>query len=272
MNRVDLYRSAKGPVAPFIRRHWQNPVFKGLAGLSARYLRIYGNNNHYPFTNGEGAYLDRLPKGSVLQAFDVGGFRGEWTDLLHRAHPDSEVHCFEVTPATAAALQADIGADPRITVNPFGLSTEDGELSLFVNAASPNLNSLVHDRRASVSEVTVPVRRGDSYLSEHGIEHIDVLKIDTEGYDINVLRGFNSALTAGAISVIQFEYCDWNITSRVLLLDFYALLEPLGYAIGKVHPDTVAFKDYENADEDWTGPACIAVHESRPDLLAALRG
>ncbi len=249
----------------------RNPVARQVARYAEAYLRAYRNNNHRAARNGEGSYLARLPRGTVSCAFDVGGFRGEWSGLLLAAHPSAHVHCFEITPETAAALADANAGDSRVTVNRFGLAPADGERTLFVDDEATDTNSLVQHRTRPVHSLVVPVRSGDSYAAEHHVRHIDVLKIDTEGFDIEVLKGFSGLLAAGAITVIQFEYNEWNLMARVLLADFYDLLEPLGYTIGKVHPSGIDFQPYSHADETWVGPACVAVRRDRTDLITALR-
>lgn len=268
---MDLYRAVKAPVAPFLRTHWRHPVARGLAQGARRYLRLYENGSHDLFTNGEASYLRRLPPGTVRTAIDVGAYRGEWTGLLLDAQAQAHVHAVEATPATATALRASLDGEDRVTVHPVALGASAGQLPLFVSPRGPNENSLVDagDGRPTLS---VPVRAGDDLVAEVGIDHIDILKIDSEGHDLDVLRGFARTIAAGAIDVVQFEYTPWNIRSRALLIDFYELLEPHGYRIGKIHPADVAFKGYEEADENFVGPACVAVRGERRDLLEAIAG
>ena len=81
--------------------------------------------------------------------------------------------------------------------------------------------------------------RGDDYADGHGITHIDFLKVDAEGADHLVLRGFERLLRAGRIDVVQFEYARFALTTHFLLADFY--VEPenravCGAYIGKRRP------------------------------------
>jgi hypothetical protein len=112
---------------------------------------------------------------------------------------------------------------------------------------------------------------GDSFCEEHGIERIDFLKIDTEGLDLRVLRGFDRMLGSGAVEVVQFEYGLANIVSRALLVDFHAFLGGHGFAVGKIWPTDVEFRAYDpRSDEDFRGPNYLAVRLDRTDLLARL--
>jgi Methyltransferase FkbM domain len=96
------------------------------------------------------------------------------------------------------------------------------------------------------------------------------LKVDVEGAEGAVLQGFKTALAERRIDVVQFEYGFQNIFSRFLLLDFYRLLEPHGYAVGKLYPDGVCFKSWEPKDEDFYGPNYVAVLTERADIRRAV--
>ena len=54
--------------------------------------------------------------------------------------------------------------------------------------------------------------------------HIDLLKIDTEGFELEVLLGASEMLTEKKITIIQFEFNEVNIVQRRFLKDFYNLL------------------------------------------------
>lgn len=261
---------AKRRVFVFVQHRSDLWLVRRAARIATTFLKAFQNDDHNLHHNGEARYLERLPGDSITCAFDVGGFRGEWASELLTHQPGAFVHCFEIAPKTAEELTARLSGEDRVRVTPFGLGSIDGERVLFFDERSPDVTSLVRRPDADVTEVVGRVRQGDSYAREHGIERIDLLKIDTEGYDIEVLRGFTAMLTAGSISVIQFEYNQWNRVARVLLSDFYDMLEPLGYMIGKVRWHGVEFKPYTVDDETWVGPACVAVHRSRPDLVDAI--
>jgi hypothetical protein len=114
-----------------------------------------------------------------------------------------------------------------------------------------------------------PVQPGDKFFEER-LQHIDLLKIDTEGADFRVLRGFEGALTRGAISVVQFEYGYACILARALLIDFYDYLESKGYIVGKLHSKRVDFRPYRLKDENFFGPNFVAVHRGHGDMIARL--
>lgn len=117
-------------------------------------------------------------------------------------------------------------------------------------------------------ELQVPVETGDSYAERHDIDTIDLLKIDVEGAEPSVLRGFSTMLGRGAIGAIQFEYGVVAVIDKFLMSDFYALLGGYGYEIGPLRTDGVWFQPYDLGVERFIDVNFVAVHESRPDLRA----
>ena len=253
-----------------IAAHRRSMAVQYAARLCRAYLRAYDNVNHNLVTNGEASALRRLPP-PVLTALDVGMHQGSWTDTLLEVQPGAVVHGFEPAPAMAVGLVRRYAGNRRVVVNPFALGATPGRAVLHIDPRSTSVSSLVVGPSTAGREpVEVDVVCGDDYLTRSDIGHVDVLKIDVEGYDLEVLLGFRRALAAGAIDVVQFEYNPWTLIARHLLADFYDLLDPLGYAIGKIHPSGVDFRPYDLESENWRGPACVAVLRSQAATITAL--
>lgn len=60
----------------------------------------------------------------------------------------------------------------------------------------------------------------DGYAEASGIDHIHLLKIDTEGHELEVLRGASGLLQQKQIDLIQIEFNEMNVISRVFFRDF----------------------------------------------------
>lgn len=265
-------QTAKQRLVSGIRSRWDHPALRLAADWSEKYLRAYRNRNHNLVTNGEAAVLEMLPPDSVRLALDVGCHAGHWTDQLLNRQPAAKVVGFEPTPDLADRLEAKYADEARFSLERAALGQVPGLATLYVQGES-SVNSLVHNPAADlVDEIEVAVTTGDEFLARVGLDQIDYLKIDVEGHDLQALLGFSKALKAGAIGVVQFEYNEWNAISHSLLGDFYALLEPLGYTLGRVHPTGLEYVPYSLQIENWVGPAFVAIHESRSELIPLLRG
>lgn len=146
-----------------------------------------------------------------LVLFDVGANIGQTAERFARAFPRATIHAFEPYPPTVEQLIARTAAEPRIVVHPIGFGEADQAQSMFI-APKTVLNSLLPPAtdaetqwRDQVTETSVSVRRLDSFCVEHGIAHIDLLKIDTEGYEDKVLAGAGAMLTPDTIRGVLVE-------------------------------------------------------------------
>jgi FkbM family methyltransferase len=244
------------------------------ARFARAFLRAYGNWNYDPESNGERRVLQVLGRFAPRCVFDVGANAGAWTRLARSSAPGAEIHCFEIVPDTARDLQRNVGALPGVTVNAVGMSDRAGTVSArFYPGASElsGIDPLVVDQPSETRECSVTT--GDLYCTEHGIDGIDLLKVDVEGAEREVLKGFSQMLAERRIAAVQFEYGLVNIRSHVLLADFHELFESAGFVVGKIFPDGVDFRAYDmERDEDFTGPNYLAVQRDREDLIDALRG
>lgn len=78
-------------------------------------------------------------------------------------------------------------------------------------------------------------------MASQGLDKLTMLKIDTEGFDCEVLRGAVLALANKRIDVIQFEY-NWRwLANRSSLRDVFQLIEGTEYRLGKLVGNGVVF-------------------------------
>lgn len=257
----------------FIARNRRNAALSWVARRATSVVRGYHNFDYDSRYNGERYLLSAV--GAVTKRpllFDVGANKGEWALIAVRECADAQVHAFELVPDTARELRKSLAGTPNVTVNAFGLA--DATETKPVRVMADNTRStLVMGGVNEVEELTkieCQVYRGDEYIEQNQISRIDLLKIDTEGADHLVLKGFSNALADGLIRAIQFEYGRNNIAARFLLTDFYDLLTPHGFLIGKLYPNYVGFKPYSPNDEDFLGPNFVAVHRDWHELYQRL--
>jgi FkbM family methyltransferase len=191
--------------------------------------------------------------------------------MAHEIFPKATIHCFEIMHSTFQQLQRNTLGIPNIIVNDCGLLDKEGEVPLRYFPEHDTLTTLT-DFPHQMKHVPAvgSVIAGDSYLIKKGIDHVDFIKIDTEGSDHLVLVGFSEAIEHGKVEVIQFEYGQAGILTKFLLRDFYLFLSSKGYRVGKMYPDYVEFRDYKMEHEDFYGSNYLAVLEKRRDLIDLL--
>lgn len=266
---------AKCHVRDLIGRHRRSAPIRGLHHLAAFIEASYCNEGSDLGANGESALLARLAETNPRIVLDVGANRGDWVLEALRYLPKCRIDAFEVAPVTFAHLsetvkQHDIAH--RVTLNPFGLAEFDGNVEMYYFPDHPELTcDMPRHAGHSSTPFSATVRSGDGYLRSLGIDKVDYLKIDVEGAEHRVLKGFSEALQARRIQSLQFEYGAFSIDTRILLRDYYTLLSP-NYWVGKIYPSYVEFADYDWRQEDYRFANYCAVSKSRPDLRRLLEG
>lgn len=173
--------------------------------------------------------------------FDIGANVGEWTSYLLSIEPSALVYCFEPLPNIFAMLQENLKERSAI-LNNLGISSASGSAAFFYYADCAALSSL--HRRADLEShlntaptlCQVELETLDTFCQARGIYHIDFVKIDTEGNELNVLVGAKGLLENGAIDMIQFEYCSCYLDSKTTLKEVYALLSRYGYRVYRITP------------------------------------
>lgn len=156
------------------------------------------------------------------------------------------------------------------------IGESDGHIEFKQFATRDRLNTTV--MRPKVWEDGLAVTRhnarcvaGDTYCKERGIEKIDLLKIDVEGAEQSVLRGFQSLLRDQKIRLIQFEYGYANGDERFLMRDFFEFFDGLGYKVARLRRRDIEFTPYRREYNNFTsGPNFIAIRNGDPELELAL--
>jgi FkbM family methyltransferase len=147
----------------------------------------------------------RLISAEVPVMFDVGANVGDTALELAARHPAAVIHAFEPVRETFALLAANIHAVTQITGHQFavGALSETSEIRLYEGTVNNSLKP--HEGSVSRGTQQVTVVTLDDFCRQQGIERIDFLKIDTEGFDLEVVRGANILFQQHRIGVVVAE-------------------------------------------------------------------
>ena len=196
--------------------------------LSARAL---GMLNHVSVRlSGENYAIAYALNGKEMPVvFDVGANEGHWIDEVLRYSPQAIIHAFEPQKKLAEIIALKY---PNIQINNVGVGEAKGYLDLYDYAdhsgsqhASLLKGVIDGIHKGSARSQRVMIESLDEYCEKQNIHHIDFLKIDVEGYEMNVLKGANKILQSKKVEVIQFEFNEMNVVAGKFLNDFYQLFQ-----------------------------------------------
>ena len=203
------------------------PLNRFLFKLSLRGLGIYNYENQW--ASGERAFLHKTAD-KLDVAFDIGGNVGEYAKTIKRINRGCRVYCFEPHPLTYARL-AEVAKEHAFEAFNFGFGKENGMSKLYDYSNTPFSShasiypAVIKDIQKGVPvKYEIEIRTIDAFVESHHIDHIDLLKIDTEGSEFDILLGASNTIAAGRVKLIQFEFNEMNVISRVLFRDFFNLL------------------------------------------------
>jgi FkbM family methyltransferase len=243
--------------------------------LANQYCDAYRDFSYEFRDNGELLVLNGLAKAKIQTIFDVGANVGDWSKIAAGVFPESDIHAFELSPATFQTLGKSLDGK-RFHLNNFGLGSYDGEIEFKDFGENSGSNSIItdlsfHDSHTPSSIKKSRIVRGESYCQQHGIKAIDFLKIDVEGAEHLVLEGFKGMLGEKAIRCVQFEYGYANGDAKYLMKDFFAFFESFDYSVGKVCSAGARFGPFDYTLNDFhSGPNFVAVRRSDGQLLRLL--
>jgi FkbM family methyltransferase len=184
----------------------------------------------------------RLPAVQVDVAFDVGGNHGQSAALFRQWFPRAVIHSFEPLPDTYAVLQQALASDRLARAHNLALGAESGSVAMTQEVSSDLARVTAPNDPTNGSTVTAERTTLDRFCREADIEHINLLKIDTEGHDLYVLEGARAMLAGNRIDVVQVEAGMNPLnTNHVHLKEFLQLLEPLGYFLFGVYEQVPEF-------------------------------
>jgi FkbM family methyltransferase len=144
--------------------------------------------------------------------FDVGANVGQSALEFAESFPEAVIHSFEPFEANFNELVHNTRHKVAIRAHRLALSDRSGSMDVLVdNVVNSEWNSITEKRQVEMksssdfSKESILLSRGDSFCEVQGISGIDVLKIDTEGHDVEVIQGFQGMFETGSISSVIVE-------------------------------------------------------------------
>ena len=200
--------------------------------LSTHGLGIGNYANHR--ISGEQKFIATLLKSNKLKKgviLDIGANKGDYSTFIRDNGIIIPIFAFEPHPLTYtklnetgkgllsfSAINKGIGARKEIT-KIYDYKDNNGS-----QHASLYKNVIENIHKSEASEIEIEIITIDDFVNEYKIDEISLLKIDTEGNELDVLKGAEKSLKLGIINNIQFEFNSMNVISRTFLIDFINLM------------------------------------------------
>lgn len=157
------------------------------------------------------AIVGALPLATVV---DVGANVGQFSLLARAVHPDAQIVAFEPLPEAAARYRQVFQGDQKAVLHEAAISPELGTVTMHVSASADSSSLLpISDRQSELfpgtEEVgTTDVKAGplDAFVTREVLTAPAMLKIDVQGFELEVLRGSASLLPAFAYVYVEASF------------------------------------------------------------------
>lgn len=223
-------------------RKWNFLLFRlGLSGM--------GVLNYHNFKqSGEYSFLKKVIKNyKITTIFDVGANEGKYSKTAVKLGFQGDIFCFEPHPVTFKSLKKNLKSLPVHLFN-FGFSNRTQTAKIYDygqpegSSKASLFEEILQKKSQKVVAHEVTIHTIDDFLEGNEIK-IGLLKVDTEGNEFNILSGAKKALNDKRIDIIQFEFDNMNIVSRVFLKDFCELL--FNFNLYRLLPNSLLKFDYD---------------------------
>lgn len=200
-------------------------------------------------SNGELRLLQNVLAGvdrnKVSILLDIGAHKGIWSEtavaLLMSNNIPGHVHAFEPASFLFSRLLEKFKGSELALMHNMAMSNLSGEAEFFVVSELGGTNSLTRLDGTTIEKVrTLSL---DEFLHIEQIEHVQLVKSDTEGHDLKVLMGASESLRKGLIDVWQFEYNHRWIRERSYIKDVFDFIADKPYTLGKLYENGIETYD-----------------------------
>ena len=197
--------------------------------------------------------------GDDLIIFDVGAHFGETVELFTRNFDINKIHCFEASNINFITLKNNLVKKKLINIcvlNNVGMGDMEGKnfLNQTKESSSSTINTFnkhskylkkklkilnIKNTDNYYKKIPINIIKLSTYIKKNKITNIDILKIDTEGYELNVIKSLENF--SHVVQNIYFEHhFDDMIIKNYKFLDINQTLKNFGFK--KIYKSKMLFR------------------------------
>ena len=168
-----------------------------LSGKRIYYDSIFGIAGYQSMVARNQKMIQDVGVNGIRISIDVGANVGFFSLMLKDIFPESRIYALEPIPQIFECLKKNLTAND-FHIHRVALSDYIGEQAMVFNDLESSLSRLTNQEVATQGSHTevlkVPVKTLDQFCSENNILEVDFLKIDTETFELQVLKGATKTL------------------------------------------------------------------------------
>jgi FkbM family methyltransferase len=146
----------------------------------------------------------------------VGANRGDWTKTALRYFPHARFTLFE--PQDDLLRGGDLDGDARVNICAMGAGPNTATMKLSKHERDDSFSFALSERQAielGREQIDAPVVALDEFLARQGLPLPDLLKIDAEGWDLEVLKGAEKCVNNADVILLEAAVMNKAFTNTI---------------------------------------------------------
>jgi FkbM family methyltransferase len=183
-----------------------------------------------------------LPRLKIDVVIDVGANVGQTTAQVLAAYAQARIFACEPTSVSYGKLTERFGGLPNVSCHRLAFGSSRGQVRFVVKGTSTGNHVAPADVPEGSNVELVTMETGDHFCESHSLDHVSFLKVDAEGHDLEVLRGFQEMIRHQRIDLLEVEAgISPDIGKFVDFQTFRDFLQPLQYRLLRVYDQASVF-------------------------------
>jgi len=162
---------------------------------------------------------------------DVGANRGNWTRTAMKYFPDARYSIFEPQEKMRAEV-SDLLENSNVEFHCMGAGPVNSTMKFTQHERDDSHTFALTSQQAEnlgYPQIQVPVVALDDFFKARGLPKVDILKIDAEGWDLEVLKG--ATKTAAEANVVLMEASVLNPVFSNTVEEVIGVMSRLGFTL-----------------------------------------
>ena len=190
----------------------------------------------YKFFPGENEKYIWLQKYNIKNVLDIGAHKGESIANMNAIFSEINIYSFEPIKQNFVLLNEKYGGKSNVKLYNVALGEENKMENINVNEFTPSSSIMeITEHHTSPFPFTsktkteqIEVKRMDSVWNDLGVNDNILAKIDTQGYELSVLKGFGEHLRKIDVFIIETSFKELY-KNQPLFSEIYSFLIEKGF-------------------------------------------